>query len=136
MTVNDAAVAEKFNAQMRTQGFIPTQVFFEETAFVLGWEISNDQFNVVYRPEGDTLLICSLESRKARSGLQTVLLSVLRLWQETAAYVPELVKLRAMIRQSGSENARQVRQKMVSFLQQKGANVMQVDDEQWLELSR
>jgi hypothetical protein len=134
--MDNNAIAEKINSVVRIMGFTPSQVYFENTAFLLGWEISNTQFHLVYRPEGDTLLICLLETISPRSGLETVMIPVLRLWRQTAENVPELMKMRAMIRQTGANNVRLNRQKMVSFLLKQGARITNDDNEQWVELDR
>lgn len=130
------SVSDKVNAIACAMGFTPTRVNFENTAFLLGWAISNTQFRLIYRVEGDTLIVCSLEACRPRSGLETTLLPLMQVWQHITARVPEVMKMQAMIRRSGPEASRQVRQKMVTFLQQQGACVRHDGDEQWVELPR
>ncbi|QLK63767.1 hypothetical protein GE278_23480 (plasmid) [Enterobacteriaceae bacterium Kacie_13] len=134
--ITPESIAEKLNHSIREMGFFPQKTYYENTAFLLGWKISNQEFELVYRQEGNALLICSLLTNKPRAGLSTILLPVLRLWETIKPSISEIHCLKAMIGQTGGPEACELRQKMVVFLQNQGASVYVDDNDQWIEIKR
>ncbi|MRT05907.1 hypothetical protein [Ewingella americana] len=135
MTTSES-IAEKLNNSFKELGFTPKKAYYDNTAFLLGWKISNQAFELVYRPEGNTLLICSLLAKQPRAGLSTILLPVLRLWETIKPSISEIHCLKAMIGRTGGPEACELRQKMVVFLQDQGASVYVDDNDQWIEIKR
>ena len=130
------SVADKLNITLQGMGFNPEKVFYENSAFLLGWKIENKKFSIIYRLEKSSLLICSLESTEKREALETVMIPVLRLWGVINNKITAINSLKAMIRRSGDMKSCCTRQKMVEFLQSRGAHVFYDGNDQWIEMQR
>lgn len=130
------SIAKNLNQIFIQLGFSPVKAYYENSAFFLGWKIGNNLFELIYRLENDTLIICSLQGKTSRHGLENAMLPVMKLWQTVKENEPDIKQLKAMIRRTGGADSCAVRQKMVSYLQEQGARVFEDDNERWIELER
>lgn len=134
--MSNSDISAKINSFLTELNFSPEKTYFENTAFFLGWSICNSKFRLVYRMESDALLICSLHNKCPGTGLESTLIYTLNLWRDLLDQIPELLCLKAIISQLGSDYDLSNRKRMTSFLLERGGVLVESDNMTCIEFRR
>lgn len=112
------------------EGFQPTAQRFLGSDFLLGYRIVTEQFVLIYRQEGERLLLCDFASAAADGQAVIALRTLLR---HIESAVPAVHYVDAIILAAPHDAAlNRVRERLAELMLAEGAQPVGIQDEQWL----
>ncbi|MEX3956758.1 secretion protein [Trinickia sp. EG282A] len=120
---------------LKAQGLEPTVACFGSSDFVIGSRVRLSGFELVYRVEGDQMIVCDflpgeVEGKRESNG---AVMAFVRFVHGLERQVPELESVRGMFLESLSNPALTAeRQRLARVLQSQGAVWHEIDGDPWL----
>lgn len=123
----------RVQAFFRMRGAASTRAFFLGSGVPMGWRVTNDGFEIVYRVDGEQLIICEF---RATVGGRTEGHAVHRLVMQARALLSNVRGLRAvrgMIQPCRGQPALHERRlRMATYFIAQGARWEMLDGDRWL----
>lgn len=119
---------------LKSVGLQPEVAYFEKSDFVVGWRIRSNAFELVYRQEGNQLIICDFAANEgALDASNGAVIAVLQLIHRIERAVPQLRLVRGLfIETLSNPHVNKLRERLARVLEGQGAVWADFDGEQWL----
>jgi hypothetical protein len=118
---------------LKSQGIEPTVAYFESSGFVIGWRIRTGGFELVYRVEGDQLIVCDFEAIDSEGNPNGAVAAFIRFVHRIERQVPQLALVRGMfIEPLSNPTLCSHRRRLAHVLQSQGAAWRVIDGDPWL----
>jgi hypothetical protein len=118
---------------LRSQGVEPKVACFESSDFVIGWRIRMADFELVYRVEGDQLIVCDFQPTVHGGDSNGAVMAFIRFIHSIERAVPQLAAVRGMFFESLSNpELTAERQRLVRAYESQGAVWREIDGDAWL----
>ncbi|MFL9591007.1 type III secretion protein [Aeromonas schubertii] len=115
---------------MLTQGLHPAPEHFLGSDFLAGQRIETPRFQLVYRQEGERLILCDFAARESDGQAVLALMTLLR---RLTRSVPLLRYIDAMILPASHDRQLDLaRRRLSELMLAEGAQPVRLDDELWL----
>lgn len=115
---------------LQDEGLHPTAQNFLGSDFLLGYRIATEHFTLIYRQEGERLLLCDFAAATADGQAVLALKGLLR---RVVKAVPALHYVDAMILAAPHDPPLdQIRRRLAKLMLAEGAQPIWLEDEQWL----
>lgn len=115
---------------MVAEGLSPVPEYFLESDFLLGQRIDTPHFHLVYRQEGERLILCEFAACQSNGLAVQALLTLLR---RLIRSVPRVRYIDAMILNAPRDaELNQTRQRLTELMLAEGAKPVRLNDELWL----
>lgn len=112
------------------EGLHPTPKYFSDSDFLLGQFIDTGQFQLIYRLEGERLVLCDFAAKENDGQAVHALIALLR---RLSRSIPVLRYIDAMILSIPQDpKLNKVRQRLAHLILSEGAKPIQIEDELWL----
>ncbi len=118
---------------LRSQGVEPRVACFESSDFVIGWRVRMTGFELVYRVEGDQLIVCDFQPTADDGGSNGAVMAFIRFVHRIERAVPQLACVRGMFFESlTNPELTAERQRLVRAYESLGAVWREIDGDAWL----
>ncbi|WP_181321905.1 secretion protein [Trinickia symbiotica] len=118
---------------LKAQGLEPTVACFGSSDFVIGWRVRLSGFELVYRVEGDQMIVCDFLPGEGERESNGAVMAFVRFVHGLERQVPELGSVRGMFLESLSNPALTAeRRRLARVLQLQGAAWHEIDGDPWL----
>jgi hypothetical protein len=118
---------------LKTQGIEPTVAYFESSDFVIGWRTRMADVELVYRVEGDQLIVCDFQATGDDGDSNGAVMAFVRFIHRVERHVPQLGSVRGMFLESLCNPVLTARrQRLAQVLQALGAAWREIDGDPWL----
>ncbi|MGF6401553.1 hypothetical protein ABH905_005219 [Pseudomonas frederiksbergensis] len=118
---------------LKSQGLLPEVAYFERSDYVLGWRVHLEDFELVYRCENNTLIVCNFIAKEEAKVMGRAISQFVFLIHRIERNIKQLYSVRGRFIESFSNpEINQVRERLASILMAKGASWQQIDGESWL----
>ncbi|WP_421253907.1 type III secretion protein [Aeromonas jandaei] len=115
---------------MLTEGLNPAPEYFLGSDFLLGQRIETAHFHLVYRQEGERLILCDFAAREQDG---QAVLALRKLLHRMITSVPRLRYLDALILPAPRDaQLHETRQRLRKLMLEEGAQQVQLEGELWL----
>ncbi|MCO2278067.1 secretion protein [Pseudomonas aeruginosa] len=110
-----------------------TQIeYFGESEFVIGRRLRQNKFEIVYRQDGDEVVIADFSTREGQDDAGAVS-GFIRLIHRIEREVPALRRVRGMfVRSEAEPRLNQIRERLSRILERQGAHWETIDGDAWL----
>ncbi len=123
---------DPLTVRLKAQGMEPTKACFESSDFVIGWRVRLADFELVYRVEGDELIVCDFQPT-ARGDSNGAVMSFIRFVHSIERQVAQLACVRGMFLESLSHpELTEDRRRLARVLEAQGATWREIDGDAWL----
>ncbi len=121
------------SAYLRAKGEQIEAVYFQDSAFFLGWKLCRGPMQLIYRLDKNQLIICDFLVLEKSLGMRNAARQFIRFAHEIKKNIPAVQIIKgAFVFPMGDTLLRMVRQRWVSFLERQGGRREEKDGLLWL----
>jgi hypothetical protein len=118
---------------LKAQGMRPEPAYFGESSFRVGWRVSVNDLELVYRVDGDSLVICDFAAVAGTDGASDAVTTFIRLVHRIERDGVPLRDVRGMLFETASNPAlNALRRRLAIVLEGQGAYWREIDGDWWL----
>jgi hypothetical protein len=127
------AAADPVGSYLRTLGLTPEIAYFGASEFPIGHRVRPAGCELVYRLDGDELIICDFLAAAEDDQAGKAVLAFIRLIHQIERHVREVTAVRGMfMAQLSDPDLSVLRERLARALEGQGAEWREIDGEPWL----
>ncbi|AJY42128.1 secretion protein [Burkholderia humptydooensis] len=114
-------------------GMRPEPAHFGQSSFRVGWRVRVNDLELVYRLDGDSLIICDFVAAEGTNGASDAVATFIRLIHRIERGNVPLRDVRGMLFETASNpSINELRRRLASVLEAQGAYWRKIDGDWWL----
>lgn len=115
------------------QGMRPEPAYFGQSSFRVGWRVRVNDLELVYRLDGDSLVICDFAAADGTEGASDAVTTFIRLIHRIERGGVPLRDVRGMLFETASNpSLNALRLRLATVLEAQGAYWREIDGDWWL----
>ena len=131
--VNQDVAPDPVSSFLLTLGLAPKVAYFGTSGFAIGHRVSTAGCEIVYRLEGDHLIICDFLAPAHEQQAGKAVLAFVRLIHQIERNVEQVALVRGMfVKKLSDPGLSALRERLASALMGQGAQWREIDGEPWL----
>ncbi|KVW47275.1 secretion protein [Burkholderia ubonensis] len=114
-------------------GMRPESAYFGQSSVRVGWRVRVNDLELVYRLDGDSLIICDFVAAEETNGASDAVATFIRLIHRIERAKVPLRSVRGMLFETASNpSISELRRRLASVLEAQGAYWREIDGDWWL----